>query len=74
MSDEDLKAALPDAHVPPQTADAVVDENEKSRIAGLRSALAIVAILALVALLFARGIPTVQPGSAADPRPPPTSR
>jgi hypothetical protein len=72
MSDEDLKAALSDAHVPPQTADAAVDENEKSRIAGLRSALAILALLAPVALLFTRGIPTVQPGSPSDPRLPPT--
>jgi hypothetical protein len=72
MSDEDLKAALSDAHVPPETANAVVDENEKSRITGLRSALAILAILALVALLFTRGIPTVQPGSPSNPRPPPT--
>jgi MFS family permease len=71
LSDEDLKSALSDANVSPQTANAVVDENEKSRIAGLRSALAILALLALVALLVTRGIPTVQPGSPSDPRPPP---
>jgi MFS family permease len=61
MSDSDLKAALADAHVPPKTADAIVQTNEKSRIDGLRSAVSILAIFALVALLFTRGIPAVQP-------------
>jgi MFS family permease len=67
LSDEDLKAALDDANVPAQTADAVVEANEQSRIDGLRSALSILAILALVALLFTRGIPTVQPGAQSKP-------
>jgi MFS family permease len=71
MSDKDLKAALDEAHVSRRTADAVVDVNEKSRIAGLRSALAILTILALVALLFTGGIPTVQPGAEAKANAPP---
>ena len=36
ISDADLEAALKDAHVPPQASDAIVDENEKARIDGLR--------------------------------------
>ena len=63
MSDNDLKAALADAHVPPATADAVVKTNQQSRIDGLRSALSILALIALIAPLFTRGIPTVQPGA-----------
>lgn len=67
LSDDDLKAALDDANVPPATADAVVEENAQSRIDGLRSALSVLALIALLALLFTRGIPVVQPG--AEPRP-----
>ena len=63
LSDADLKAALDEAHVPPATADAVVEENAQSRIDGLRAAVSILALFALVALLFTRGIPTVQPGT-----------
>jgi Na+/melibiose symporter-like transporter len=64
LSDADLEAALEDADVPPATAEAVVQANAESRIAGLRGALAVLALLTLVALLFTRGIPTVQPGAA----------
>ncbi len=53
--------------MPPATADAVVEANEKSRIDGLRAAVAILALLTLVALLFTRGIPTAQPGSRRFP-------
>jgi hypothetical protein len=49
----------------------VVETNEQSRIAGLRTAVAVLALLTLVALLFTRGLPTVQPGAEAAPRPPP---
>jgi hypothetical protein len=62
-SDKALQAALDEANVPPETANAVVDENEQARIAGLRSALALLALISLLALLFTRGIPTVQPGA-----------
>ncbi len=68
ISDDDLKTALSDAHVPAATADAVVETNEQSRIDGLRVAVSILALFSLVALPFTRGIPTVQPGeqSAAN--------
>ena len=71
MSDKDLQKALDDADVPPETANAVVDENAQARIAGLRSALAVLALISLLALLFTRGIPTVQPGAEAKPNAPP---
>jgi len=72
MSDADLKAALSDAHVPPQTADAIVQTNEQSRIDGLRVAVSILALFSLAALLFTRGIPTVQPSAQAKPSSAPT--
>jgi len=64
MSNEDLEAALDEESVPPETADAIVEQNEKSRIDGLRVAVSILAFLALVALLFTRGVPNLQPGAA----------
>ena len=68
MSEADAKAALQKANVPPATADEIVKQNEKSQIDGLRAAEAILALLALIALPFTRGIPTVQPGAQAKPR------
>ena len=73
ISDAELKSALSDAHVPPRTADAIVKTNEQSRIDGLRVAVSILAIFALVALLFTGGIPTAQPGAQGKkPSPAPT--
>ena len=68
ISDADLKTALSDAHVPPRTADAIVETNEQSRIDGLRIAVAILALFALIALLFTGGIPTTQPGAQPKPK------
>jgi hypothetical protein len=67
ISDADMKAALDSAHVPPKTADAVVAENADARIKGLRTALALLGLVALVALFFTRRIPMQQP--AATPAP-----
>jgi hypothetical protein len=67
VSDKDLQTALEKADVPKDTANAVVDENAEARITGLRSALALLALISLLALLFTRGLPTVQPGAAAQP-------
>jgi Na+/melibiose symporter-like transporter len=72
-SDKDLQKALDDAGVPKDTANAVVDENAQARIAGLRSALAVLALISLLALLFTRGIPTIQPGTEAKPNAPPVA-
>ena len=73
VSDKTLQKALDEANVPQDTADAVVDANAQGRIAGLRSALAVLAAISLLALLFTRGIPTVQPGAEARPNAPPAA-
>ena len=72
VSDKDLQASLSKANVPSATADAIVKENAQGRIDGLRAAAALLALLALLALPFTRGIPTIQPGAEAKPRPPPS--
>ena len=67
LSDAQLKTALSDADVPPKTADAIVAVNSTARIDGLRTALAVLALFALVALFFSGQIPTQQPAGAAEP-------
>ncbi len=62
VSDKDLRTALDKAHVEPKTADVVVEENATARLDGLRSSLSVLAVIALLALLFSRMIPTEQPG------------
>ena len=74
MSDKDLQAALDKANVPPQTADAIVEENAAARIDGLRAALSVLAVIALIAMFFSRRIPTQQPSAAPAREPPPLKR
>ncbi|HEX6871126.1 MAG TPA: MFS transporter [Micromonosporaceae bacterium] len=63
IPDDALTGALADAGVTGPTATAIVAQNEASRLDGLRSALEVLAILALAALFITRGIPTHQPGA-----------
>ena len=63
ISDADLRIALEEAGVPADTADAIVEQNQQSRLDGLRASLAVLAIGALLAFVFAAGIPTRQPGA-----------
>ena len=64
ISDADLETALEDAGLDAATTQAIVDTNEKARVDGLRSALALLAIVGLIALFFTKRIPTTQPGAA----------
>jgi len=57
VSDAQLSQALADANVPPDTAQAIVDENEQARLDGLKAALSILAVLSLVGLFASRRIP-----------------
>ena len=64
ISDADLQAALDKAGVSEETAIAVSEVNQQARLDGLRAALVVLALIALLALFSARRIPTEQPGSA----------
>jgi hypothetical protein len=63
ISDADLEAALDEAGATPATTDAALDAYADARLEGLRSALAILAVLAVVALFLAQSVPTRPPGS-----------
>jgi Na+/melibiose symporter-like transporter len=63
VSDAQLESALQEAGVDPSTTRAIVDENGKARLDGLRSALALLAIIGMVGLFFTRRLPTHQPGA-----------
>ncbi len=61
VSDADLEQALDDAHVSPGTTKEIVDANADARLDGLRAALGLIALIALIAIFFTRLIPTEQP-------------
>ena len=63
LSDAALESALADAGVSDEVASAAVDENAQARLDGLRSALAVLALIAVVGLFFTGRIPAEQPGS-----------
>jgi MFS family permease len=63
VSNADLETALTDAGVPEPEVDAIVDENEKARLAGLRLSLAILGLIACIALYLTRLLPTEPVGS-----------
>ena len=72
ISDADLGAALQKVDVPAATAATIVDANATARLDGLRSALSVLAVFALLALFFTRRIPNeplaaASPASAASP-------
>jgi MFS family permease len=63
ISDADLQAALDKANVPRRTTDAALTAYRDARIDGLKSALAILALLVVVALFYGQRIPVTQPGA-----------
>jgi MFS family permease len=69
LSDAELETRLGAAHVSSRATTAIVEENEEARLVGLRTALAILAIFALVALFFTGKIPDRQPGAVPVPEP-----
>ncbi|MGV9264118.1 MFS transporter [Kitasatospora sp. NPDC003701] len=67
LSDVQLRAALDEAGTSPEVAQAALDANAAARLDGLRAALAVLALTALVALFFTRRIPDTQPGGGGTP-------
>jgi len=67
ISDDDLEAALDEAKVSSKTTDAAITAYQDARIDGLKSALAILALITVLALFTARRIPTVPVGSTGPP-------
>ena len=69
ISDAELEEGLKKAHVPPRASEVIGEENETARLKGLRTALSVLAILALIALFFSRWIPTEPPASESEASP-----
>ncbi|MFE2878428.1 MFS transporter [Streptomyces roseus] len=63
LSDAQLNSALDEAGVNPELSQAALDANAEARLDGLRAALAILALAALIALFFTHRIPSAQPRS-----------
>jgi EmrB/QacA subfamily drug resistance transporter len=63
ISDDDLDQALDEQHLSSRATDDAISAYQDARISGLRSALAILAGMAILSLFFAGRIPTKQPGS-----------
>jgi MFS family permease len=63
ISDEQLARALEDVGVADATAEAIAAENAQARLDGLRTAMAVLALIALAALFLTHGLPTRQPGA-----------
>jgi len=57
MSDADLQAALDEAGVSPEVAAAALEANDQARVDGLRTALAVLALVTFPGLFVARAIP-----------------
>ena len=71
ISDADLDSALQDAGVDEKTSDALLDDYAEARVDGLRTALALLALFAVIALFFTRRVPDEQPGRVAVDGPSP---
>jgi MFS family permease len=68
VADDDLEDALVAAGVDADVASAIVDDNAEARVVSLRVSLSVLALVVLLALFFAGGIPSVQPADEAITR------
>ena len=66
VSDADLEKALDETHVSSKTTDATIAAYQDARLSGLRIALGILALAAVVALFMAQRIPQKQPAAAGE--------
>ena len=67
VSDQDLEAALEETSLDQQTTDAILEDYGQARVEGIRTALSLLAVFAVVALYFTRRIPVRPPGSTPAP-------
>ena len=67
ISDDDLEAAMDEANVSRRVQDEAMTAYQDARIDGLKSSLAILGLITVLALFGARRIPTVPVGSAGPP-------
>ncbi len=67
VSDADLQKHLATTTLTPETQQAIVDENATARLVGLRVALSVVALVIVVAIGFARLLPTQSLAGDAPP-------
>jgi MFS family permease len=67
VSDDDLEAALDEANVSDRTTEAALEAYGDARIDGLKTALAILAVLVVLALFVGGRIPTTPPSAAKTP-------
>ena len=68
ISDSALRIAMVDAGASPATTDAVVNENRSARIEGLDAALGVLALLAVITLLFTGRLPDTTPTAEPEQR------
>ena len=67
VSDSEAQAQLEKAGVPADVQDEILTTYEDSQIAGLRTALSILAVMGVISLFFTGRIPKKQPGSEPAP-------
>jgi hypothetical protein len=63
ISDQDLQTALAGSSLDEHTQDAILDDYGQARLDGIRTALSLLAVFAVIALYFTRRIPDHPPGS-----------
>jgi EmrB/QacA subfamily drug resistance transporter len=68
LSDAQLESALEEAGAGSEATQAALDANADARLDGLRAALTALALVAIIALFFAKRIPTTQPGRGPPPQ------
>ena len=63
ISDEDLETTLEGSSLDEQTAEAILEDYGQARLRGIRAALLLLAVFAVIALYFTRRVPDRPPGS-----------
>ncbi|HKE54941.1 MAG TPA: MFS transporter, partial [Actinomycetota bacterium] len=64
ISDQDLETTLEGSSLDEQTTEAILEDYGQARLEGIRTALSLLAVFAVIALYFTRRIPDHPPGSA----------